>query len=106
MGQIYCNKHKRSDMDSCEECDKETANPVYYRGLRVSVFVNRAWLTNDFEDQDEGAGWKELEQQISRSLSYLGIKEVAVDFEEWEGPAEEEKDAYLLERLQARLRRR
>ena len=91
---IYCTKHRRHDLDSCETCDQETANPTYYRGLRVSVYVDKNWLTNDGEGKEKD-GWAELEDQIKAKLKSLGGDGVKLVFEEWEGSADFASDSEL-----------
>ena len=83
--QIYCTRHRRHDLDSCEMCDQETANPTYYRGLRVSVYVDKNYLTNEGEDKEED-GWKELEEELRKRMAfpYLRMRDVKLVVEEWE----------------------
>ncbi len=81
---IYCTKHRRHDLDSCEMCDQETANPVYYRGLRVSVYVDKNWLTSDGEGKED-EGWAELENQLREVFRQRRIPGVSLVYEEWEG---------------------
>ena len=86
LGQpIYCKKHRKRDLDSCEECDKERENVTYYRGIRLSLCVDKDWLTNKGEES-EASGWEWLEGEIVKLISRLdeAIAGVRIEFEEWE----------------------
>lgn len=68
-------------------CDCAT-NPKYWRGVKISVQVPHDWLTAD-EDQSMDEGWKELENELAKSLTVHGLgKDIKVEFEEWDGEPE------------------
>tara|TARA_Y100000034_G_C6837685_1_gene378679 strand:+ start:358 stop:747 length:390 start_codon:yes stop_codon:yes gene_type:complete len=106
----FCNVHKHTILSTCDDCDRERENPVYYRGMRVSVYVDRDWLTNDGDEESEEGGWEELQSQLEKGINgimrYHGVavKGVWVCWEEWEGDPEVETNAWVLREFERRQR--
>lgn len=65
---IYCRKHNRSDLDGCEQCEREKGWGIRKeRTLTISVDVGLDWLTAEGE-RDEKEGWKEITDAVNVAL--------------------------------------
>lgn len=85
---IYCKKHRHSDLDSCEYCDKERENTKYSRAFQLVVYVDRIWLTNGFEF-DEASGWEVLQEDLEAKIKRHRPSGTKVEFDGWtEEPVE------------------
>ena len=71
--------------------NEKNENVKYSRAFTVVVYVDKAWLTNEFEDFDEEAGWKELEYQIkTETLKTQFADPIRLVYDGWtEEPMEE-----------------
>ncbi len=71
MPQIYCNKHHRSDMDSCQLCEDES--PVWERTLLLHLDVPTAWLDPDAcgRPLSVSQAWEELRLDITDAFAKL-----------------------------------
>lgn len=88
MTAIYCYRHRRSDVDSCQRCEEE--NPIWHRTLFVHLNVNDIFLDPDGVGGDRSHAWEELRQDITlvieRHCNILhrpNSKEVRVADAEW-----------------------
>lgn len=90
MTVIYCYKHRRSDIDSCERCEKE--NPIWQRSLTVHLNVNDIYLDSDGIGNDRSHEWEGLLQDIKIAIErycnpHYPAKHIEVMDAEWlEGP--------------------
>jgi hypothetical protein len=77
----------------CECPDAEPDNPTYTRIARISVTVDRKWLTaeGDYELLD---GWKEIKEAFTKSLNSSNLMrvDVKIEFIEWDGEPEVQKE--------------
>lgn len=65
---IYCRKHRRRDIDGCEECEKEF--PELELTLTLFLDVDSAKATENGEHSiEEGREW--VEEEIKRFLKKL-----------------------------------
>ena len=82
---IYCNIHKRSDVDSCQTCEEE--NPILKRYFVAQIAINHLDLTDGNECSIED-GWRNLEEEINRAIqcSGAGYHRVPfqITFDQWE----------------------
>ena len=67
----------------CPDCLEANGNVKYSRALQVIVCVDRAWLTGDFEYDDEAEGWKELESQLKEEVRRFRLADVDVEWDGW-----------------------
>ena len=65
---IYCNRHKRSDVDSCQVCDE--ANPMRERTFKGIISFSLNFLTDNGE-MDEEEGWKMIQGELNTSIKNL-----------------------------------
>lgn len=81
----YADTGERYCKGKCPDCLALNENVKYSRAFQVIAYVDRAWLTADFEDPDEQAGWEELWNQIETVLSNkrYGMPDVRIEFESW-----------------------
>ena len=87
--QIYCKKHRRNDLDSCEECDKEY--PVVKAELRLYLNIDTGKLSESgeysYEDCLEFAA-EEVEAWTSALKRAIKIKNspfpTGVEMVDWE----------------------
>ena len=92
---INCGAHRYGDTGEyfyksrCPDCQKLNENTKYSRAFQLAIYVDRAWLTNDFE-LDEKGGWDELHSQLVTHLKRFETADIKVDYDGWmEDPVEE-----------------
>ena len=70
---IYCNIHKRSDVNSCQVCEDEAGpDPILVRYFICEASIKQSDLTDNGE-YPEGESWQEMEGQIrDRLLTWSG----------------------------------
>ena len=70
---IYCNIHKRPDVDSCQVCEDEKGpDPTLVRYFICEASIKQSDLTDNGE-YPEGESWQEMEGQIrDRLLTWSG----------------------------------
>ena len=82
---IYCNIHKRSDVDSCQTCEEE--NPILKRYFVAQISINQFDLTDGNECSIED-GWGIMEEEISRAIRQPQIGRnrapFQITFDDWE----------------------
>ena len=96
-----CNGYKTDDTtpgwvfkehEICECPETKPDNPTYTRIASISVTVDRKWLTAD-GDYELLDGWKEITEQLVRHLDRtVPWPEVRIEFEEWHGEPEVQKE--------------
>lgn len=71
---LDCGAHRMRDNGeryykaTCTACQEMNENVKYSRAFQFVVYVDRAWLTADFE-YDEESGWGELRAQLIERLT-------------------------------------
>ena len=65
---IYCNIHKRSDVDACSVC--EEANPMRERAFKGIISFSLNYLTQNGETTEE-EGWKSIQERLDAAIENL-----------------------------------
>lgn len=65
---IYCNIHKRSDVDSCQVCEGE--NPIRERVFKGIISFPLNYLTQNGEMTEE-EGWAYIQKDLNTAISNL-----------------------------------
>ena len=82
---IYCNIHKRSDVNSCQVCEDE--NPILKRYFTAQVSISQLDLT-DREQCSIEDGWKDIEKEISQAIRQPQVGRYRtpfqITFDEWD----------------------
>tara|TARA_R110000751_G_scaffold222469_1_gene324749 strand:+ start:727 stop:1086 length:360 start_codon:yes stop_codon:yes gene_type:complete len=89
---VHCNRHQRSDEDSCAQCDEENPvwgeNPVWQRTLSIYVDVPVDWLLPNGEEWTEdnaiaADAWQELRDEVRVALANMYNKVNGYRKEAW-----------------------
>ena len=81
---IYCNIHKRSDVDSCSVCNE--ANPMRERTFKGIISFSLDYLTANGEMTEE-EGWKYVQDTLNTSIKNLiDLRDMGpvAEFIEWD----------------------
>ena len=65
---IYCNVHKRSDVDSCQVCEDQ--NPIRERVFKGIISFPLTYLTQNGEMTEE-EGWAYIQEALNTAIGNL-----------------------------------
>ena len=83
--QIYCKKHRRNDLDTCEECDKEY--PVVKAEVRLYLNIDTRELAEGGEYSYEEClkfAYEEVGAWASAKTKYNSSSPAGVEMVDWE----------------------